>query len=244
MKFYKGSFFRFDDHIERLKYSIKNLEINYNSFEEIPGILSELIKLNSYAGVELLCYIQITRGVLYPRSHNFPEEISPTVFINIYPAKSSRDEQEKGTKVILDEDLRWHRCDIKSISLLPAILQKAAKQKASEAVLVRNGFITEGTHTNFCGIKNGILFTHPLDNNILAGITRKVVLEICKEEGIEIKEEPIPAEKIYKFDELFILGTSTEVTPVVQVENQLIANGKPGKLSRKIQQKFREKIFL
>ncbi len=140
----------------------------------------------------------------------------------------------------MQKDIRWTRCDIKSISLLPSILahQSAKEKGASEAVFIRNGFITEGSHTNFFAVKNNMLFTPPLSNFILSGITRDVIIEICRENFIEVKEINIEEKELRNFDEIFITGTTTEVKPVIQIDDWIIKNGKPGILTRKIQDAF------
>lgn len=238
---YSRNFFRYNDHIERLKYSLSETQINYKDFVNLEKIIDELIEKNNFHDIQAQCYIEITRGEYYPRMHPFPpENIKPTIFIWVSPIIRNQNEIEKGVKVILEKDVRWLRCDIKSVSLLPAVMarEKAKKLGAREAVLVRDGFITEGTHTNFFGIKNGELFTHPLNNLILSGITRKVVLEICNDLRIKINEEPIKEKNIHFFDEFFITGTNTEITPVIKINDMIIGNGEAGKITGKIQEKF------
>ena len=136
--------------------------------------------------------------------------------------------------------MRWKRCDIKSISLLPNVLarQQAKEKGADEAVFVRDGIITEGTHTNVCAIFDGKLFTHPVNNHILAGITRKVVLDLCSKKNISIEESPIPEQKLLEADELMIVGTTVEIMPVVKVDDLKIGNGKPGPITSELQRRF------
>ena len=120
--------------------------------------------------------------------------------------------------------------------------QKAFENNAVEAVLVRNGNITEGTHTSFCAVKDGRLYTHPLSNLILDGITRKVVIEICKEKNIPVVETEIKAGELKSFDEMMVLGTISEITPVVQVDDWKVGNGKPGPITLKLQKILCEMI--
>jgi D-alanine transaminase len=145
-------------------------------------------------------------------------------------------------KVITTEDIRWLRCDIKSISLLPNVMaaQKANEQNAVEAVFIRHGIVTEGSHSSFMAVKSGTVYTHPDSNLILPGITKKVVFEICKANNIKVVEEGIPASELVGMDEMMIVGTGSEVTPVVQIDEMLVENGKPGPVTLFIQEKFFE----
>lgn len=240
MRTYNGKIFRMDEHLNRLAYSLKEIRINNFNVKNIKTIIDELISRNDFRN-NFTVYIQVTRGVSFPRTHAFPpKEIEPTVYVSIYPLISAQDEIENGIKVILKEDIRWARCDIKSISLLPAILanQSAKENGASEAVFVKDGFITEGSHTNFFAIKNSIILTPPLSNLILSGITRDEIIEICKSNSFEIKETDIEESELKKFDEFFITGTTTEIKPVIQIDDWIVKNGKPGIMTRKIQAAF------
>ena len=136
------------------------------------------------------------------------------------------------------------RCDIKSVSLLPNVLasQEAAEAGAEEAILVRNGAITEGSHTNICAVFNGQLLTHPKNNYILPGVTREIVLPLCDELDIPVKEIPIQESELQKSEEVMLLGTTSEIMPVVQVNDWTVAGGKPGPITQKLQQAFRQLI--
>lgn len=240
IKYYKGKPFCFNDHLMRMKKSLGEVRISFNDFEAIEESAGRLISLNrleeEYAGI----YIQITRGV-YPRMHRFPEEsVIPTVYMNAYPYPSYSKELTNGIKVILREDIRWHRCDIKAIGLLPNVLmyQEAVENDARECFFVRNNYFTESTHSNIFAVKDGVVQTHPDSNLILPGVTKKVVLQICRSLGIPVNEVPVYADNYKYYDEFFIAGTGSEVMPVVQIENTLIGNGKPGKITRHIQSEF------
>ncbi len=188
---YNNKLFRYKDHLDRLKRSLKETRIDFTDLNSVENIIYELMIKNEIDD-EALVYIQITRGTAMPRTHSFPKEkISPTIFISVQELKESTEEQTKGVKVILQEDVRWLRCDIKSTSLLPVVLasQKATEENAAEAILVRDGMITEGTHTNFFAVKDETLYTAPKSRLILEGITRKVVLEFCDKFKIDYREE-------------------------------------------------------
>ncbi|MCU0413996.1 MAG: aminotransferase class IV, partial [Ignavibacteriaceae bacterium] len=202
---YNKKLFRYKDHLDRLKRSLKETRIDFKELDSIENIIYELMIKNEIDG-EALVYIQITRGTAMPRTHSFPKEkTSPTIFISVQELKESTEEQTNGVKVILQEDVRWLRCDIKSISLLPIVLasQKASDENAAEAILVRDGMITEGTHTNFFAVKEETLYTAPKSRLILEGITRKVVLEFCDKFKIDYREEFIYKDDLKSFDEFF-----------------------------------------
>jgi D-alanine transaminase len=233
-------FFEFDSHLERLNKGLDFLKINYSDRNKLFVICNELLRKNNLLDKGTLIYIQITRGVSKPRNHFFPDtDTLPTVFINATALKAN-DDCENGVRVILDEDIRWARCNIKTISLLPNVLarQKAKEKNVAETIFVRNGLITEGTHTNFCGVKDGCLYTAPLSNYILPGVTRKVVLDICKRINIPFKEKYIRENEIKCFNEFMLVSTTMDVTPVIKIDNCVVNNKKHGIITRKIQNEY------
>ena len=239
---YNKKLFRYKDHIERLNRSLKETQIEFKELSSFENIIYELIKKNEIAN-DALVYLQITRGSVYPRTHSFPNEnTSPTIFISVKEFKGNIEEQIKGIKVILQEDVRWLRCDIKSTSLLPVVLanQKATDENAAEAILVRDGLITEGTHTNFFAVKDETVFTAPCSKLILGGITRKVVLEFCNKFKIDYREEFINKDDLKNFDEFFITSTTKEITPVVEIDYWKINDGEPGKITKSLQSLFKK----
>lgn len=241
IKYYRGKPFRYNDHIERLRRSLREIRIELEDFDQFEEIFQSLLERNGMAGQEAGIYLQITRGS-HTRIHRFPGNTKPTVYATAFPFASKQDQLENGVKVITTEDIRWLRCDIKSISLLPNVLyaQKAEENGAEETIFVRNGMVTEGTHSSFMAVKNGVVYTHPDSNLILPGITKKVVLEICKANGIEVVEEGIVAPELANMNEMMILGTGSEVTPVVNIDGNRVGNGQPGPVTLFIQKKFFE----
>src|SRR5690606_13439501 len=141
-------------HIKRLKYSLNELSISFNSLNEFDSISFKLAEMNKILPKDFSVYIQITRGVQFPRNHNYDDDLTPTVFVSVSKLKYNSKQLEKGVKIILDEDIRWKRCDIKSISVLPSTLAKtkAVKLDAYESVFHRDDLITEGSHTNFFAV--------------------------------------------------------------------------------------------
>lgn len=239
---YNKKLFRYKDHLDRLKRSLKEISIEFNDFNSLENIIYELMIKNEIDN-EALVYLQITRGSAFPRTHSFPKEKSfPTVFISVQELKENIDERLNGVKVILQEDLRWHRCDIKSTSLLPVVLasQKAIEAGAVEAILVRDGKITEGTHTNFFAVKNETVYTAPKSKLILEGITRKVVLEFCEKFKIDYREEFIDKDDLKNFNEFFITSTTKEITPVTEIDYWKINDGEIGKITKSLQSVFQK----
>ncbi|MFO7524866.1 MAG: D-amino-acid transaminase [Ignavibacteriaceae bacterium] len=244
LRTYNGKLFRYESHMKRLQYSMNELNINFTRLYEFEFIAHKLAEMNNMLSEDFSVYIQITRGVQFPRKHNYEDNLTPTVFISVSKLKDNSEQIEKGVKVILEEDIRWTRCDIKSISILPSIMgkTKAVNSDAYEAIFHRDDKITEGSHTNFFAVKDDVVYTAPLSNFILEGITRALIIELCNQNKIDVAEDYIRVNELKSFDEIFITGTTTEVTPVIQINDWIIGNGSPGKSARKIQKIFKEYI--
>jgi D-alanine transaminase len=237
---YGGKLFKLEEHLKRLERSLRELHMAGHPINSLGSIAKELIDRNELSTVHATIYIQITRGAA-PRNHVFPEKDTPlTVYAAASPFRPLYTEREKGIKVITLSDIRWGRCDIKSVSLLPNVLasQQAKENGATEAIFIRNGIITEGSHTNVCAVFDGRLATHPADNHILGGITRSVVLNLCMALDIPFTESPVPEKELKHADELMVLGTTYEILPVVQVNDWKVGNGEPGAVTRTLQQAY------
>ncbi len=241
---YNGKPFRFASHIKRLKYSLNELNICFNDLKEFEFISLNLAEMNKILPEDFSVYIQITRGVQFPRKHNYENNLTPTVFVSVSKIKDNSEQLDKGVKIILEEDIRWTRCDVKSVSILPSTLAKtkAVNQNAYEAIFHRDNKITEGSHTNFFAVKDSVVYTAPLSNFILEGITREVVIELCAENKIKVIEDYIRVDQLKGFDEFFITGTTTEITPVIRIADSIVGNGLPGKVTMLIQKYFREYV--
>ena len=239
---YRGKLFKIEEHLERLERSLSELLISVPSLIKLRDVSEQLIHRNNLENGDATLYIQVTRGVA-PRKHEFPvKEISATVYVVASSFQPTIDNWENGTNIILVPDIRWGRCDIKSVALLPNVLssQLAKNKGAFEAIFVRDGTITEGSHTNFCAVFDGQLITHPANHKILAGITRKVVLNLCYQLNIPFRELPVLEKELRKASELMILGTTSEILPVVQVDGWIVGDGKPGPITAKLQQAYRK----
>jgi D-alanine transaminase len=207
---------------------------------ELPAIALNLIRLNHLEHENAMLYLQITRGEAR-RTHYFPHpEVDPTVYAFVFPFVPDNSLRDSGIKVMLKEDIRWSRCDVKSVSLLANTLcfDEAYRSGLKECIFHRNGFITEGSHSNIFLVAEKCLYTHPESNFILSGITRKNVLKIARELGIRSCEEALTVDQLSSVNEAFITNTSAEVTPVIEMGCILIGNGKPGPVTNLIGGKF------
>lgn len=236
---YNGKLFFAEEHVRRLQYSLNQLRIELGNTNRIIPIVNQLLDKNNLKDKEATVYLQITRGV-YKRMHAFPDEkVEPTLFIRAREFKPYAPEMfANGVKAISMEDFRWTRCDIKSIALLSNILsaQQAADCNAFESIFFRDGLLTEGSHTNVFAVLDNIVYTHPKSNHILSGISREIVIDLCKKNNISNIEKAITEEQLQRVDELFLVGTSTEIMPVIQVNDSKIGDGKVGVITRKIQE--------
>lgn len=151
---------------------------------------------------------------------------------------------ENGVEAITVEDIRWLRCDIKSLNLLPNVLakQEATEAGCFEAILHRNGTVTEGSSSNAYIVKDGQVITHPADNLILNGITRQVLAKLCEENGIPFMEKTFELTDLFEADEVFITSTTSEVMPIVKIDGKNVGDGNPGNITRKLQSLFEAKI--
>jgi D-alanine transaminase len=241
IRVYGGRLFKAAEHFKRMERSLRELRIVGPDGETLDAIAGELLQRNNLTDADAAIYVQVTRGVA-PRRHAFPDPgTTPTVYLSVSRFEPSLEKWERGVKVILVPDIRWARCDIKSLALLPNVLasQRAKENGAQEAVFVRDGVVTEGAHTNLCAVFDGQLLTHPKTNYILAGVTRQVVLDLCTDLAIPCRESPILVERLQEAEELMIVGTTTEILPVVQVDDWKVGDGKPGPLTKRLQQQFR-----
>ena len=242
-----GRLFATRFHNQRLERSLEGVRIALQSGDSPAGFVEigkHLLKENNLLQGEATLYMQVTRGAT-TRAHNFPPPgTAPTVYISAARFTPYVDLAETGAPAITHPDLRWARCDLKTLNLLPNVLasQTAKERGAFEAMLIRDGVVTEGTRTNFFGVVDGSLRTHPSDNHILPGITRSVLRDLARELGIELDETPIKASEIPKLSELFLTGTTTDVMPVVKLDDKPVGKGKPGELTRKLQRVLAESL--
>lgn len=243
IRVYDNNVFTAKEHFERLLRSAKEigLELKYN-VDELTELVQELLSTNGIVNGGV--YIQVTRGAA-PRDHAFP---TPSVEANIMAFTKSYDRPykllEEGINAITTEDIRWLRCDIKSLNLLGNVLAKeyAVKYNAAEAIQHRGDIVTEGASSNVYAIKDGVIYTHPVNNFILNGITRRVIKWIAEDEQIPFKEETFTVEFLKSADEVIISSTSAEVMPITKIDGENVQDGQVGTITRQLQQGFEKYI--
>jgi D-alanine transaminase len=244
---YGGRLFRMQQHIERLNYGATELRLPTTDFNYLSEVAVELLKRNNLEQSDATVYFQVTRGAA-KRGHAFPEPQPQLTIYGIATAFDSQPAQEKmrvGIKAITLGDQRWSRCDMKTIGLTANILanQAAKEAGAQEAILVRDGVLLEGTHSNFMAVFGDTIVTAPTSNYILSGITRMAILELCAAQGFKLELKPIFAKDIALASEAFIVGTTVEVTPICHLDGNPVGSGEPGPIVRLLQKHLRETIL-
>jgi D-alanine transaminase len=237
-----GRLFEDEAHFARLATGLDALRLlpAPHDATELRGICRELLERNDLLSGEATIYLQITRGAA-PRDHRFPAPgTSPTVYIAARRFSPSLSAQTEGVRAITHPDLRWARCDLKTINLVPNVWakQRAVDAGADEAVFIRDGVLTDGASTNVFAVIAGELCTPPLSTYLLPGITRRVVLELAHELGLAPRERPIFFDELHAANELFLTGTTTDVTPVVRLDRRVVADGTPGPITTLLRQAF------
>jgi len=226
----------FDEHIERLFRSAKeiNLKINKSKIEFKEIFLKLFAENNLDSGY---IYLQVTRGK-HPRIQTQPKDYNPTINAIANPLKIiDQKDLENGFKAITHDDIRWKRCNIKSIALLPSTLlkEKAENENAIEAILTRDGFVTEGSFCNvFIVNDKKQLITRPADNYILEGITRNRVIDLAKKNNIEVIEKKFTKEELLKAKEVFLTSSTLKIRPISKIDDNVISNGKAGEIAQKL----------
>lgn len=242
IRVYNGKFFMVEEHIQRLFNSAQAIKLFVDhSAEDIQNIMYEAVEKSGLIDCDV--YIQITRGIA-TRKHLFPD--SPvSMSMTVRPMRVTDEAvRHEGMKAIFHEDERWANCYIKSLNLLPNILAKQSAHDAGcyEAILVKDGFVTEGTSSNVYMISNNTIYTTPLSKQILPGITRMAVRGIAKKLQIPFVEKQFTSEELLRADEVFITSTTNEIMPIVNIDGRKINNGTSGKLTLTINKEFMELV--
>ncbi|MGM8214691.1 D-amino-acid transaminase [Bacillaceae bacterium W0354] len=245
IRIYDGSFFLLDDHLDRLQYSLNEVKIEYDVKEKkLKELLLTLAQKNNIHDGAI--YLQISRGVAL-RSHPFPDEATATLIAYPIPVSSPKEKQKSGVYAILREDIRWLRCDIKSLNLLGSVLakQEAKENGAFETIQYRDQQnVTEGSSSNVFIVKDGELFTHPNNHFILNGITRRYVHYLAETLSIPYTEKVFSVQELLEADEVFVSSTTAEIVPVTKIEDTVINDGQPGTITTKLLNAFFENINL
>ncbi len=237
---YAGHPLRAAEHLQRLDNSLRAIGLQVPlSGADWSSVFTRLLAPDPMTDQAL--YLQVTRGSAPTRDHRFPAQPTPTVLAMAKPMKA-RDAAvaEQGVTVVTREDIRWLRCDIKSTSLLAAVLlrQSAQEAGAEEAILVRDGLALEGSTSNLFIVRDGQLITPPKGPLLLAGITRDLVLELARGDGISTQERDLAVEELRQADEVWISSSTREVLPVTRLDERSVGDGRPGPLWRRIDARY------
>lgn len=226
---YDGRPFALEDHLRRLCRSAHGVELALPMEQPaLAALITDLIARSRLSDAEI--YLQLTRGVAR-RNHLFPENTPPTLLVGVRPLRPMREELwQTGCRAVLLPDERWARCDLKTIGLLPNVLAKERARRAGalEAILVREGWVTEGSTSNVFALVEGRLMTPPADNRILNGVTRVQLIRLAEDQGIEVAETELSPGHLKSAEELILTSTTLELMPVVDLDGHTIGSGSPG----------------
>jgi D-alanine transaminase len=239
----RGRFIEAERHLRRLARSLHEVSIPEPGLD-LLGVSADLLRRNGLGNAEATVYVQVSRGAAV-RQHAFPPPgTAPTVLVTVSAFSPRSELLTNGATAITLPDLRWSRCDIKSVNLLPNVLaaQRAAEAGAFEAILLRDGVLTEATRSNVLVVAGGVVRTHPTGPFILPGVTREVVLELAGEGGVAVREEAVGSDDLYAADEVILTGTTADVMPVVKIDGRPVGAGRPGPMARRLGAMLAERI--
>ena len=233
--------FRLEEHLTRLERSLAETRIrNPYSRAEWRDIIAQLVAKQPYDDQGV--YFQVTRGVA-KRDHSFPQDTAPTVFIMSNPlVNPARELVERGAEAVSAQDNRWHRCNIKSISLIGNVLlrQLSADAGATETILFRDGMLTEASACNVFVVRGGVIQGPPKSNLILPGITYDVVLELAQSAQLPVQIRDLSEAETRAADEIWVTSSSKEVLAIVKLDGQPVGDGRPGPVFRRMFQLYQE----
>lgn len=242
-----GKMYEWAAHADRFENGLNGLRINFNraQIDALEAVCERVVQENGLGDGEAFLYLQVSRGAA-PRTHFFPAAtVPPTVFVSASKLVVPRKMRDEGCSAVTFPDMRWKRRDWKTVNLLGNVLarQAAAEAGAYEAILHEDGIVTEGAATNVFAVVNGELRTHPLTERILPGVTRKVLMELIAEHKIRVREEPIPFAQLLGAEEVFVCGSTTDVTPVVTIDGKTVGSGKPGPTTVQLRDAFEARLY-
>jgi len=240
---YGGRPFRLPQHLARLDNSLAGIRLaNPLAACDWQTIFTRLVEAGG--GGDQSVYLQVTRGPA-ERDHAFPKQITPTVFAYSQPLKYPESSQlAAGVAAITVPDIRWLRCDIKAIALLPNVLmrQQATEQGAAEAILIRDGLMTEGSASNIFLVLKGTLVTPPKGPFILPGVTRDLALELARAHGLACEERAVTEAELRNADELMLSSSTKELLPITRLDGKPVGSGKPGPLHARLHALYQDYI--
>lgn len=229
---YGRNLLRLDLHLQRLQNSLDGIRLqNPLTNQAWQGMLEQLVLLNQHDNQDQSIYLQVTRGVAAERDHRFPEQVQPTVFAmsHLMPAVSKA-QAEEGIEAVTLDDIRWRACNIKTTALLANTLlrQQASDKGAGEAILIRDGYATEGSASNVFVVVNGVIMTPPTGPLLLPGITRDLVLELARTHNLPCQEHEISETELRAADEIWITSSTREIVPVLMLDGDVVGSGAAG----------------
>ena len=233
--------FELGAHLTRLKKNISSLKYSLSDQFDLEEIIQEVISRNKF--LNQVIYVQISRGTDTVRDHIPSNDLTPTIFVSSHELKTDFS-PSSGEKAILLEDFRWRKSQIKATSLLANVIYRseAKHREVFETILFENGFITEGAVSNvFCCIDNKI-FTPPLTENILPGVTRKVILELIQDTSFEYEETKITVDSFLSAEEIWVTNSTKGVIPIIELDGKKIGSGLPGEKYLQISKAFISKL--
>ena len=240
--FYKGKAFKLKEHLKRLQYSLDQIQVAFDAFS-LENLMHEALDRLNLNETDAAVYIQVSRGAA-ARSHFIPEKIETSILLYAFPVTLEGFEN-KTWEVMATEDKRWHRCDIKSTALLANVManEEAIAAGFAENLLVRKGYFTEGSHSSLFFVKYGVLHTHPEGPEILSGVTRAEVINICADLNIKVVEKAVHIDELVEVDEIFVTGTTTQIIPVSSIthKNKKVYTARKDSITRELQKVFIER---
>jgi D-alanine transaminase len=233
---YGPNLLRLDEHLQRLQNSLSRISMD-NPLENVEwkAVFDQLLSRNP--GDDRAIYLQITRGVYPVRDLKIQENTKPTVFIMVLLANPVNIKDiEKGIETVTIDDFRWHACDIKSVSLVANVMlrEQATQADVVDAILVRDGYVTEGTASNVFIVKDDVLITPPTSKHLLPGITRDLVLDLAKENSVNCEVRNIAVDELNTADEIWMTSSIREIAPVVTLNGKPVGAKKAGPLWKKM----------
>lgn len=241
IRIYNGDLYLLKEHVDRLFRSAEAVKIELLfTKEELTDLLQKLLQKNNMT-TDGKVYLQVTRGSA-PRDHVFPKNVPANVYAYVQDLPRNLENLKNGVSTIIQRDIRWENCYIKSLNLLPNVLakQEAKENGCYEAILHKDGLVTECSASNVYMVKDGIIYTHPATNGILHGCVRMRVEKFVRNLNIPFVEEGFHLEDIDTADELFLSSSTSEVMPIVKVDNKQVSDGMPGKITRLLQEAYEE----
>ena len=240
---YSRRAFRIDEHVARLANTLAAMRLaNPHGAEEWKAIIGEIVARNPWDDQSV--YLQVTRGADTKRNHAFPgPEVAPTVFLMSEPLVTPTAEQlATGVSAASAADIRWRRCDLKTVSMLANCLlrQHAIDKGCAETVLFRDSFLTEGAASSIFVCKDGVLLVPPKSHLMLPGITYDVVLELARRHGMAHEVREVLEAEVRSADELWMTSSTKEVLPITSLDGQPVGNGQPGPMGRQMYAWYQE----